>query len=106
MANKKNTKVCHICGKQYEYCTSCSGVQSSEYWKSAWCSENCRTISSIIGNYAAEEIAIADARTQLGKCDLTKLTSFKAVPKKNINDILNGTTTKDANKATEKVETK
>lgn len=103
MANKKNTKVCHICGKQYEYCTSCSGVQSADYWKSAWCSENCKAISSIIANYAAEQITANDARTQLGKCDLTQIATFKAMPKQHINDILNGTSgTADKSTKTEK----
>lgn len=103
---KKNTKTCLICGKKYEYCTSCRGAQSAEYWKTNWCSENCKAISNIIGNVYANQTSVADARTQLGKCDLTKLTSFLEVPKKNINNILNGNTVKDDANKTAKAETK
>lgn len=108
--SRKNTRTCLICGKEYEYCASCRGIQAADYWKLAWCSENCKAISSILANVEAHQLSTNDARTQLGKCDLTKIATFVAKPKTNINNILNGTAKNadktTADKTTDKVETK
>lgn len=103
--SKKKTRTCLICGKEYEYCASCRGIQAADYWKLAWCSENCKEISNILGDVAANQLSINEARTKLGKCDLTKIGTFVAKPKANINNILNGTTNKNADN-TVKTETK
>ena len=47
---------CTVCGKIYEYCPRCSKYNHMEKWHIEYCSDQCRTTSSIINRYAFKHI--------------------------------------------------
>jgi len=64
---QKFNKVCLLCGKTYEYCTSCAkDVQKPSYLKE-FCSEECNTIYATVVRYERKELTKEEARKILIK---------------------------------------
>ena len=87
-----NTRMrkCIICGKEYEYCGTCSDTSNQkETWRNLYCSENCKQIFEVLSAYAFEHIDAQEAQKKLGALDLSKIDSFKDSFKKQIEEIRN-----------------
>lgn len=86
MARKSN-RTCITCGKEYEYCNTCSGDRNKEAWHSIYCSENCKNVFSAVSDYLAGENTKEEAKEKLAKCDLRNKSNFKAKIVETIDEI-------------------
>ena len=84
---KTKARKCIVCGKEYEYCNRCSSHASMPTWMALYHDDNCRSIMNIATEYMAGNLAKADAKSQLDKCDLTNKKNFSESVAKAINEI-------------------
>lgn len=98
---RKKTRSCIVCGVEYTYCNNCREYASKPSWMSLYHDNNCRNIMNIATEYMAGNLAKADAKSGLDKCDLTNKKKFKESVIKAIDEIY--ATKKDAKVETDKV---
>lgn len=69
----KYDKSCTICGRQYQYCSSCAKYSSYPRWMTAYCSEECKTIFTTIMDYRVGKLTKPEAAEILRKIDVNKI---------------------------------
>lgn len=80
---------CIVDATSYEYCPRCGHkTESTETWRSNFCSENCRDIYNTVNAYTHKKITVGQAKSQLDKCDLIKLPEYADAFKLAIVDIM------------------
>ena len=79
---------CTVCGKIYEYCPRCSKYNHMEKWHIEYCSDQCRTTSSIINRYAFKHITKDEAMKLLKENNITKKSTLLPSRKEYIDEIL------------------
>lgn len=78
---------CTVCGKIYEYCPRCSKYNHMEKWHIEYCSEQCRTTSSIINRYAFKHITKDEAMQLLKENNITRNSTLLSNKKEYVNEI-------------------
>ena len=67
MANRK----CIACGAEYSYCPNCSGPdRHAPYWKSQFCSEDCKTIWDTCTQFNFGKVTKAEAKSILSQISI------------------------------------
>ena len=84
---KIKVRKCIVCGKEYEYCNRCRSHASMPTWMALYHDDNCRSIMNIATEYMAGNLPKADAKSELGKCDLAGKKNFKESVVKAIDEI-------------------
>lgn len=88
MATIKYERKCICCHTPYSYCNHCADDQMKPTWYGIFCSENCRDIYDVTLAYGENLMTQAEAKTALGKLDLTKKDQFHPVIKARVNEIM------------------
>lgn len=66
----KYNRKCLLCGKEYEYCPTCTKDYNKPIWYRNFHEENCRTIFYILTDYKAGNLSKEDAVEALDHCNL------------------------------------
>lgn len=72
----KYTRHCTICGKTYDYCSSCNAYAHMPSWMTMFHDENCKNIFEITSAYYAGSRSDEVVRDQLLACDLSNKEQF------------------------------
>ena len=75
--SSKYKKICFLCGKEYQYCSSCKDFRTQPTWKNMFHSENCYKIFSLSTQFAQGSYSAEEARLMLDKYDLSDIDNFK-----------------------------
>ena len=79
---------CAICGTKYHVCRSCADETKIKPWRSIVDTISHYNIFLIIKDYTNKVITKSEAKTELGKCDLSGLNNFIPEIKSVITDIM------------------
>ena len=71
-------RICHSCGKEYEYCPNCAAFDSQPKWKANWCSEECKDIWNILVRYNTEKLSAADVKSVLNSYGVVNYSKFSS----------------------------
>lgn len=105
MANRYK-KICYLCGKEYQYCSSCRDFKTQPAWKNMFHSENCHKLFNLSTQFAQGYRTVEEAQEILSKCDLTDINNFRQDVIEQINIIQNSKPTVIEEKVDKQVETK
>lgn len=84
---KKNRK-CICCETQYSYCPNCGGIDRLKpYWYSEFCSEECKDIWDIATRYNMQLMSKQEAKSALGKYDLSDTSKYVECVQRDITNI-------------------
>ena len=87
--NRRFERICTICGKQYEYCPTCSKYDHLPRWMDAYCSENCKDLYNITAGWVNGWLDKDVEMVRLGKMDLSNLNKFPKWMQETIKEIKN-----------------
>lgn len=104
--SSKYKKICFLCGKEYQYCSSCKDFRTQPTWKNMFHSENCYKIFSLSTQFAQGSYSAEEARLMLDKYDLSDIDNFKPDAIEQIKIIQNSKPTVIEEKVDKEVETK
>lgn len=54
-------RTCKACGKEYEYCNTCSEFKLQPSWKNIFCEKDCKDVFMTVTDYKAGEITAEEA---------------------------------------------
>ena len=74
----RRTRTCYLCGKDYQYCPTCSQDKMKPAWMSEFHSENCKNIFDICTRFNMELMSKSEAQEALSTCDLSNKSNFKS----------------------------
>lgn len=80
--------VCSVCGKKYHVCQSCQNTGSFVPWRTVADSPSCYKIFQILSSHTNHQLADAQARALLQRCNLTELDTFLPEIKDTIMELL------------------
>ena len=83
----RRTRTCYLCGKQYQYCSTCSQDRIKPSWMNEFHSESCKDIFDICTRFNMGMITKEYAQTELAKCDLSNKENFKSYVQKDLENI-------------------
>lgn len=81
-------RTCCVCGTQYKFCPRCNEDKDKPLFYFTFCSENCRDIYNVTSEYENGQIDSIDAKAQIDKLDLSKLSNFGTSYKASIDKII------------------
>ena len=70
----KLNRTCIVCGRKYEYCSSCKEHSMLEPWHSIFHDNNCREIFNAVSMYEKDSDEVI--KSKLDKCDLSNKNNF------------------------------
>ena len=74
----RRNRECYLCGKDYQYCPTCSQDKMKPAWMSEFHSENCKNIFDICTRFNMQLMSKTEAQDALNACDLTNKENFKS----------------------------
>lgn len=83
----RRNRECYLCGKDYQYCSTCSHDKMKPAWMSEFHSENCKNIFDICTRFNMSMMSKNEAKAALEKCDLTNKENFKSYVKRDLENI-------------------
>ena len=86
MARRQRT--CYLCGKDYQYCSTCSQDRMKPVWMSEFHSENCKNIFDICTRFNMKLMSKNEAKEALDTCDLSNKANFKSYVQRDLDVIL------------------
>lgn len=86
----KHNRECFTCGASYYYCPDCerSKAHPRPSWYVMFDCPQCRDIFNILTEYSLRRLSKADAQKRLSAFDLTDLSQFTPVIKRELEEIL------------------
>ena len=83
----RRNRECYLCGKDYQYCSTCSQDKMKPAWMSEFHNENCKNIFDICTRFNMSMMSKNDAKVALEKCDLSNKENFKSYVKRDLENI-------------------
>jgi hypothetical protein len=74
----RRARECYLCGREYQYCPTCSQDKMKPAWMSDFHSENCKTIFDICTRFNMNLMSKTEAQDALNACDLSNKENFKS----------------------------
>lgn len=74
----RRSRECYLCGKDYQYCPTCSQDKMKPAWMSEFHSESCKNIFDICTRFNMDLMSKSEAQDALNSCDLTNKENFKS----------------------------
>lgn len=71
-------RICHTCGKEYEYCPNCSAFNSQPKWRANWDTEECKDIWNILVRYNTEGLDAARVKSVLNSYGVTNYSKYSS----------------------------
>lgn len=84
----EKTRICAVCGNQYEYCPHCNKDKDKPTWMFCFHDQNCHDIYDVTSKYEDGQISANEAKESLSKLDLSKKDNFGTSYKNAISKIL------------------
>lgn len=97
-------RICHTCGKEYEYCPTCRSFESLPKWMSNWDSEECKDVWNILVRYNTEHISKDEVKVVLDSYGVSNYGKYVSPISAQLKEIFAEEKTKKQPKATEKNE--
>lgn len=69
---------CYLCGKIYQYCSSCSQDRTKPAWMAEFHSEDCKDIFDACTRFNLKLISKEEAQERLIECNLSNKAKFKS----------------------------
>ena len=95
---ERKLRRCSVCGSEYRFCNRCPEDKDKPNWYFAFCSSNCKDIYDITSKFESGQIIEHEAKTQLEKLDLSKLSNFGTSYKSSISKIMKASSISTAKK--------
>ena len=83
----RRNRECYLCGKDYQYCPTCSQDKMKPVWMSEFHSENCKKIFDICTRFNMNLMSKAEARNALNACDISNKSDFKSYVQRDLDVI-------------------
>lgn len=83
----RRNRECYLCGRDYQYCPTCSQDRMKPSWMSEFHSENCKNIFDICTRFNMQLMTKDEAKSALEKCDLSNKENFKSYVKRDLENI-------------------
>ena len=83
----RRNRDCYLCGRDYQYCPTCSQDKMKPAWMSDFHSENCKNIFEICTRFNMKLISKTEAQDALNACDLTNKENFKSYVQRDLENI-------------------
>ena len=81
-------RTCICCSARYSYCPDCGGADHLKpYWYSEFCSEECKDIWDIATRYNMQLMSKQEAKSALGKYDLSDTSKYVECVQRDITNI-------------------
>ena len=74
----RRNRECYLCGRDYQYCPTCSQDRMKPAYMSEFHSENCKNIFDICTRFNMNLMSKSEAQDALNACDLTNKENFKS----------------------------
>lgn len=84
----EKTRICAVCGNQYEYCPHCNRDKDKPTWMFCFHDQNCHDIYDVTSKYEDGQISANEAKELLSKLDLSKKDNFGTSYKNAISKIM------------------
>lgn len=88
LSNKKDNRICIVCGEKYTYCNHCGSDLNKPSWYTIFHDQNCHDIYDAVANILPLKGKEA-AKESLDKLDLSNKSNFHPNIVKAINEIYN-----------------
>ena len=83
----RKSRECYLCGRDYQYCGSCSNDRMKPVWMSEFHSENCKNIFDICTRFNMQLMSKTEAQDALNACDLSNKANFKSYVQRDLENI-------------------
>lgn len=83
----RRNRECYLCGKDYQYCPTCSQDKMKPAWMSEFHSENCKNIFDICTRFNMNLMSKTEAQDALNACDLSNKENFKSYVQRDLENI-------------------
>ena len=83
----RRNRECYLCGKDYQYCPTCSQDKMKPAWMSEFHSENCKNIFDICTRFNMQLMSKIEAQDALNACDLSNKENFKSYVQRDLENI-------------------
>lgn len=83
----RRNRECYLCGKDYQYCPTCSQDRMKPVWMSEFHSDNCKNIFDICTRFNMKLMSKTDAQQALDTCDLSNKANFKSYVQRDLDVI-------------------
>lgn len=74
----RRNRECYLCGRDYQYCPTCSQDKMKPAWMSEFHSEDCKNIFDICTRFNMGMMSKTEAQESLNSCDLSNKANFKS----------------------------
>lgn len=74
----RRNRECYLCGRDYQYCPTCSQDKMKPYWMADFHTENCKNIFDICTRFNMNLMSKTEAQDALNSCDLSNKENFKS----------------------------
>lgn len=74
----RRARECYLCGRDYQYCPTCSQDKMKPSWMAEFHSENCKNIFDICTRFNMNLMSKSEAQDALNACDLSNKANFKS----------------------------
>ena len=91
----RRQRECYLCGKDYEFCGSCSQDRMKPAWMAEFHNESCKNIFDICTRFNLKMMSKSEAQDALSTCDLSEKENFKSYVQCDLENIF----ATDANKS-------
>jgi hypothetical protein len=71
-------RICHTCGKEYDYCPNCAAYEALPKWKTNWDTEECKDVWNIIIRYNTEGIPASEVQAVLDSYGVANYSKYNA----------------------------
>lgn len=83
----RRNRECYLCGRDYQYCPTCSQDKMKPAWMSEFHSENCKNIFDICTRFNVQLMSKIEAQDALNACDLSNKENFKSYVQRDLENI-------------------
>lgn len=83
----RRNRECYLCGKDYQYCPTCSQDKMKPAYMSEFHSGNCKNIFDICTRFNMKLMSKTDAQDALNACDLSNKANFKSYVQRDLENI-------------------
>lgn len=83
----RRNRECYLCGRNYQYCPTCSQDKMKPAWMSEFHSENCKNIFDICTRFNMKLMSKSEAQAALNACDLSNKENFKSYVQRDLENI-------------------
>ena len=83
----RRNRECYLCGRDYQYCPTCSQDKMKPAYMSEFHSENCKNIFDICTRFNMQLMSKSEAQDALNACDLSNKENFKSYVQRDLENI-------------------